>query len=118
MIGTLAPMMFIFDDEHEDEGYKKTKIDTYCDYGTIDKMLKQPEPKKYNIWVIMIWIIAGTLCAYYSWQSNSFLDWPKHWKVIFACGAFAFPYYYVAIHVFGKLDMMNYITHKCTKPKK
>lgn len=63
--------------------------------------------------VLTILIIAGTICVYFSWRSNSLLGWSKPWKIFFACGAFLFPYFYVAIHVFGKLDMIHYINTKC-----
>lgn len=88
--------------------YNKEK---FCDVMIADS--KNNNKRFLSFSVLAILVIAGTICVYFSWQSNSLLGWPKPWKIFFACGAFLFPYFYVVIHIFGKLDMVYYIKTKC-----
>lgn len=63
------------------------------------------------VWWIVIFIyivefIIGIIAVYFSWTSNTLLDWNAFAKVFFAFWAFVSGFYYLITHLINKLDLI------------
>lgn len=58
---------------------------------------------------IILWIGLGITAAYLSFDSNTVVGWNIFYKIIFAIGAFLFPFYYLFIHFVSKYDLLRLV---------
>lgn len=64
------------------------------------------------IFLILLGIPATIAACYFSWTSNTVIEWGTGFKVLFAFFAFLAPFNYLLSHLIHKYDLLTYIEKK------
>jgi uncharacterized membrane protein len=95
--------------------YKNLKLSKY------DKVKKESfkndknndEDNALQLWILFILFIFmlpfSIVAVYYSWTSNSLIEWDNFSKFVFAFFAFFWPIIYLINHLLHKVDLLNAI---------
>lgn len=61
------------------------------------------------IFLILLGIPATIAACYFSWTSNTVVEWGTGFKILFAFFAFLAPFNYLLSHLIHKYDLLTYI---------
>lgn len=66
------------------------------------------------IYLLLIALPMGIAACYFSWTSNTLIEWGTGFKVLFAFFAFCGPLNYLLSHLIHKYDLLTYIEKEKT----
>ena len=85
-------------------GNKKNNTSTNTDFNWIFLI----------IYLLLIALPLGIAACYFSWTSNTLIEWGTGFKVLFAFFAFLAPLQYLLSHLIHKYDLLTYIEKQKT----